>query len=713
MAWAQRLPRCRCYASKTCQTSFRTGLQGYCHALSPKAKATVAYEQRAQTQSAMNKGNVKTSLGLDQVMDEALTDAETSAALIADFDDALDAAIPRGFKPVFVKGLGRFSSKKQKKGTSESRQVGRILAVCKRYNWPTPTWIMLRGVSGWRKSKNGIPHNLDPAKSELGRFIVAAEAGKVPPGTLLIVDNPDRFSRTNLDAADHALMTLLRHGVSVLFLSMQMLLKAGDQDNVEKRKDVMGELNRANREMTTKSKYIRDGINIIIQQAKAGQRKNFGGKVPRWIKWDDAAKDYVPNGEKWTTVCRIVKETIENKTWGQIVNDLNADEVPCLLGGEGWQHPTVYQILRNPALRGDFVIKGETLAGYFPAVITSEAQWNLLQARLAVNSTRGGGCRRSDKIRNLFPGRVVCHRCGMGMRAIRTGIQDDKSYACMGHIGGVAAKGSGKPVCNETRVIKVKAIELDFFAFLVGKMPSTLLLQRDEARQAEIAAIQNEIVLHNGTITRLGRLFAATGIETPELVNDIKAARDRVAALQKQECELLKEARVDIGADAAWRDVIKLLKDHPPTEVTEATRDTLLVAAAKLRVQLADNELRKKLIGPLKVLISSVEIDVKGKEKKYRVELLGGGHTEWRDVSELNAELISINMTARFSDSVRAVQSAKAKARFAKAPMTAEHRAAIARGTKGRIVSTETRALMSQIVKERWAKRRAKPAATA
>jgi hypothetical protein len=268
--------------------------------------------------------NAKTSLDLDKVIAEALRTAGSSAALIADFDEALDASIPPGYKPTFVKGLGRFSSKQQKKGSTEFRQVARILAVCARYHWPTPTWIMLGGVSAWRKGKNGIPHNLDPKRSELGQFIAKADAGQLPAGTLLVVDNPDRFSRTNLDAADHALMTILRHGVSVLFLSMQMLLKAGDQDNVQKRGDVMAELARANRQGNTKSKYVRDGQAVQIQKAKAGQRVNFGGKVPRWVKWDDAAKDYVPNGKKWSTVCRIVKEALEQRIWGQIVRDLKA-----------------------------------------------------------------------------------------------------------------------------------------------------------------------------------------------------------------------------------------------------------------------------------------------------------------------------------------------------------------------------------------------------
>jgi len=658
----------------------------------------------------MKEENLKRFEGLDEVMEQAITDAGSSAALIADFDEALDAAIPRGYKPTFVKGLGRFSSKAQKKGTSESRQVARILAVCARYDWPTPTWIMLRGVSGWRKSKNGISHNLDPKKSELGRFIAATEAGQVPAGTLLAVDNPDRFSRTNPDAADHALMTLLRHGVSVLFLSMQMLLKVGDQDNVNKRKDVMDELARANREGNTKSKYVRSGQEIQIQKAKAGQRVNFGGRVPRWIKWDKTAKDYVPNGEKWATVCRIVKETLEQKVWGHIVCGLNTDKVPCLLGGKAWQHASVYQLLRNPALRGDLKIKNETLVGYIPAVITDKAQWNLLQARLLVENGQGGGCRSSDKIRNLFPGLVVCHRCGMSMRVMHGAGLDGGKYTCIGHIIGAAAKDSGKPVCDETRMLKVKVMELDFFGLFIEKLPSTLLLQRNEVRQAEVARIRAEIAKHAGKITRLGRLFAEIETDTQDLVKDVKEARDAIASLQVKEGEMLTEANVDVGTDAAWTGVVQLLQQHSPAQTTDAALDILREVSARLRVQLADNELRKRLIGPLKMLVSAIEVDVKGMEKKYRVKLLGGGYTEWRDVSKLNAELIEANVKIGHNKS-SAKQSATALAQTAKKTLTAEHRANIARGNQGKKRSAEMRARASQSAKARWAERRAMAAA--
>jgi hypothetical protein len=605
-----------------------------------------------------------TAAANDEVTDESLiSDAGSDVALITDFDEALDAAIPRNYRPILAKGLGRFSGKGQRKGSSETRQLARIVAVCSRYKWPSPTFIMLRGVSGWLKGKNGIPHNLDPKKSALGRFLAEAEAGKVPAGTLLIVDNPDRFSRTNLDAADHALMTLLRNGVSVLFLSMQMLLKAGDQDNVEKRKEVMNELSRANREGNTKSKYVRDGITDQIRKARAGQRVNFGGKIPRWIKWDANAKDYKPNGQKWTTVCRIVKEALEHKIWGQIVRDLNADKVPCLLGGKFWQHISIYQLLRNPALRGDFVIRNETLRNYLPAIITGEAQWNLLQARLAVKTGQGGGSRSRDKIRNLFPGLVVCHHCGMGMRTIRSGAQDSKSYVCMGHIGGVAAKDSGKPVCANTRVLKVQAIELDFFGLLIENLPSTLLLQRDEVRQAEITRIRAEITSLAAKITRLGRLFSELGTDTPELRKDMETARDEITRLQLVEARLLTDARVDSGVDAAWKEAMDILQQHSPAKITDAVIETLLGVSVKLRAQLADNDLRRKLIGPLKMLVAKIEVDVNDAEMKYRAQLVGGGYTEWRDVSQLNASLIEANRKTGWTPEARRRMSQVIKVR--------------------------------------------------
>ncbi len=233
-------------------------------------------------------------------------------------------------------------------------------------------------------------------------------------------------------------------------------------------------------------------------------------------------------------------------------------------------------------------------------------------------------------------------------------------------------------------------MELDFFGLFIEKLPSTLLLQRNEVRQAEVARIRAEIAKHAGKITRLGRLFAEIETDTQDLVKDVKEARDAIAALQVKEGEMLTEANVDVGTDAAWTGVVQLLRQHSPAQTTDAALDILREVSARLRVQLADNELRKRLIGPLKMLVSAIEIDVKGMAKKYRVKLLGGGYTEWRDVSKLNAELIEANLKNGHSKS-SAKQSAMALAQTVKKPMTAEHRAKIARGNQGKKRSAEMR----------------------
>jgi hypothetical protein len=173
--------------------------------------------------------------GLKQGNEQEIKETRSSAKLMVDFNEELDGNPPPGYMPAFVVVLRRFIIRNQNSGSSESLQAAHILEACNRIGWPTPTCIMPCGVSALAKGENGITNSLDPKSQELRRFIAAAEVGQVPAGTLLIVDVdiPDRFLRTNLDAVQHALMTLLRNGVSILFLSVPVLLEAGSQANVD------------------------------------------------------------------------------------------------------------------------------------------------------------------------------------------------------------------------------------------------------------------------------------------------------------------------------------------------------------------------------------------------------------------------------------------------------------------------------------------------
>ena len=103
-------------------------------------------------------------------------------------------------RAVTAYGLVRFSSGPQALGSSEHRQIENYKAECKRRGWKFDESLCITdlGVSAFR-GKNFQP------KAALGKFLEAARKGLLLPNPVLIIENPDRFSRAELDSADSTL----------------------------------------------------------------------------------------------------------------------------------------------------------------------------------------------------------------------------------------------------------------------------------------------------------------------------------------------------------------------------------------------------------------------------------------------------------------------------------------------------------------------------
>ncbi|HLH55522.1 MAG TPA: hypothetical protein VKY92_18120, partial [Verrucomicrobiae bacterium] len=99
---------------------------------------------------------------------------------------------------------------------------------------------------------------------------------------------------------------------------------------------------------------------------------------------------------------------------------------------------------------------------------------------------------RPGQIVRIYPNSIAKSLMAV-MRAQADCTPDSSSYVCVGYLAGVAARDSGKSTCDKYRIIKVKAIELDLFGLLFEKLPSTILLERDKERQAELTKVRVEI----------------------------------------------------------------------------------------------------------------------------------------------------------------------------------------------------------------------------
>ncbi len=83
----------------------------------------------------------------------------------------------------------RFSQPDQKEGDSQERQDDKALAWAKRHGHVLDTKLKLRD-----KGRSAF-HGHHRTKGYLGLFLKAVESGKVPKGSILLVENIDRLGR--------------------------------------------------------------------------------------------------------------------------------------------------------------------------------------------------------------------------------------------------------------------------------------------------------------------------------------------------------------------------------------------------------------------------------------------------------------------------------------------------------------------------------------
>ncbi len=175
----------------------------------------------------------------------------------------------------------RCSSKRQRFGDTDTRQTENAKLECARRGWPWKPELIVRdlGVSAYHAM------NFKPS-SELGRFIEAAEKQLLLPNPVLICENPDRFSRAQIDNADGTLWRLVRYGVDVLFMSGSLYLTRGDENDAATRTRIIWEFDRSRKESQRKAFFAGATMTRKLREASEGRKVDFGTHLPVWIDFN-------------------------------------------------------------------------------------------------------------------------------------------------------------------------------------------------------------------------------------------------------------------------------------------------------------------------------------------------------------------------------------------------------------------------------------------
>jgi hypothetical protein len=258
-------------------------------------------------------------------------------------------------------------------------------------------------------------HRQNPDRHALAAFLKLVEAGRVPHGSYLLIENLDRLSREDEVPACHLLTGILMAGVRVVQLSPYEMLLTEKSNGWELMRAVM-ELSRGHNESAMKSERVGKAWAEKKKAARAGEwqppRKRDGrvtkaltGRLPAWVEERGGKLCLIPS--RAALVKRIFQMAAGGYGNALIVKRLTAEKVPAFGGceedaeghrraragqpfGSGhWTRTYVAIILKDRRALGEFQPRkrdgspdGEPIRDYLPSVVT-EQEWLAARAGAA------------------------------------------------------------------------------------------------------------------------------------------------------------------------------------------------------------------------------------------------------------------------------------------------------------------------------------------
>ncbi|CAI3804120.1 hypothetical protein GLGCALEP_03538 [Pseudomonas sp. MM221] len=322
--------------------------------------------------------------------------------------------LPRAFAEVFqgddtinVYSYIRFSSKAQKLGFGEKRQLDQLTRFFEQY--PQARQVEHYedlGVSAF-KGKN-------LKSGQLARFVERIKAKEILPNALLLVESFDRISRMGGYDALELIISIIQADCAIYTLFDNRLYSRRKRDSSVDISLIQNILERANDESRNKSERISDAKARNLLKGESGEI--ITRRCPFWISYVD--EGFILN-EHAEAVKRAAELCFEMGARA-IAQELNKMNFP-----KKYTESVVGKVLRQPAIYGSFIamewdesgkpiqVKKE-IKGYYPAVI-SEAEFYRVGAKLSERQDPKLAGRKVAEFKNILRGIVFC-ACGSGFR---------------------------------------------------------------------------------------------------------------------------------------------------------------------------------------------------------------------------------------------------------------------------------------------------------
>ncbi|HOX58126.1 MAG TPA: recombinase family protein [Candidatus Paceibacterota bacterium] len=439
----------------------------------------------------------------------------------------------------------RFSSSKQRKGASYTRQIEATEAYCRNHGLTLVDQLEDLGVSGW----NGA--NLDDTAA-LGGFLKLAQDGRISKGTTLIIENLDRLSRAKITKAVNVLTGILLLDIAIV-TTMDGKRYAKDCEPTDLLIAVTI-LSRGNEESETKSKRVKDAW---IKKRAAINRGEFVKMTqhPNWLEVKDGK--YVPKTDAAKTVKAIFELYASGKGSHVIAKELNNDGVHTYSRrGEKFTFSSIERLLKSEAVIGTCDVVDPPKKGYWPRVISDEL-WYKVQALRQQNNHYKGTRNDVQKV-NFLGGLAVCAKCeakGIKSSMVR--------YSCTGKNGQryhYLTCHNAKYGEHPLNLAPYQAIQESFISGMSinGFLEPFLKAKTDTRIQDKTPELEGKLIELNQRIARLARRIEETdnNQDVVNRLNELQAERKAIQAEIEAEAIRVKGAT---NANAAYYELLKHL----------------------------------------------------------------------------------------------------------------------------------------------------------
>lgn len=431
----------------------------------------------------------------------------------------------------------RFSSGRQARGTSLERQTKLAQAWCHEHGYTLDESLSLSdlGVSAFKGD--------NATRGALGAFIDAIESGKVPKGSILLVESLDRLSRATLPEAVSLLMDIVKTGVRVVSMV------DNKEWNSETIKDTMSFMlsvllfSRAHEESSTKAKRVsaafqtkrQAGLPVVSKMHGSGWMQPKADKSG-WELIPDKAEsvrqvfEHAAAGLGGVAIVRIATEEGWAMPWRERKNT------------RFWEHTGVSRLLRDrrtigewqpmKMVNGTLTPDGDPVQNYFPAAVPEEL-WHRVQVAL---KGRTGPKRLRGINADVFSGLLYC-KCGERLERKSVSVRGNARYYC---IGAKAGRSKCQSVSEQAIVHCVLSnlgrFEEDAFRddAISEAIRERINIAEERAADAKVRAERIMIAIEEGGhSSMLAQRLLTIEADLKKAESDLEAAREELATVPK------------------------------------------------------------------------------------------------------------------------------------------------------------------------------------